>query len=161
MLRGHTAAELDDELALWSDPLVTRYIGGKPFGREEVWSRLQRYAGHWALQGFGFWQVRERGTDRFVGDVGFADFKRDLPVSFDGAPEAGWVLAPGSHGKGYATEAVLAALGWIRAAGYQRTVCMIDPPNAPSHRVAGKCGYRELTRSSYKGSPVVILERDA
>jgi RimJ/RimL family protein N-acetyltransferase len=158
-LCGHRPENLDEALALWSDPQVTRHIGGKPLGREEVWARLLRYLGHWAVAGYGLWQIRERGSDRFVGEVGFADFKRDITVPFDGAPEGGWVLAPWSQGKGYATEAIDAALGWLTAAGYPRTVCMIDLGNAASLRVAAKCGYRELARTPYKGQEVLILER--
>jgi RimJ/RimL family protein N-acetyltransferase len=160
-LRGHRAEDLEDAFALWSDPRVTRHIGGKPLGREEVWARLLRYLGHWGLSGYGFWQVRERATDRFIGEVGLADFKRDIAVPFDGAPEAGWVLAPWSHGSGYATEAVTAALTWIAGAGHRRTVCLIEPSNAASLRVAAKCGYRELARTSYKTEDVVVLERNA
>jgi RimJ/RimL family protein N-acetyltransferase len=160
-LSGHRVEDLDDSLAMWSDPEVTRFVGGKTFAREEVWARLLRYLGHWALSGYGFWQVRERATGRFVGEVGFADFKRDLALSFDGAPEAGWVLAPWSQGHGYATEAMVAALDWITAAGHPRTVCMIDPPNLASLRVAAKCGYRELARTLYKRTEVVVLERGA
>lgn len=152
-------ADLEDSLAMWSDPQVTRYIGGKTFGREEVWARLLRYVGHWAIAGYGFWQVRERATSRFVGEVGIADFKRDIDVSFDGAPEAGWVLAPWSHGKGYATEAMTAVHAWSAAAGHGRTVCLIDPPNAASLRVAAKCGYREFVRTQYKRAEVLVLER--
>jgi RimJ/RimL family protein N-acetyltransferase len=157
-LRGHRADDLDDCVALWSDAEVTRHIGGRPSTREEVWARLLRYLGHWSVAGYGFWQIRERATDRFVGEAGLADFKRDLAVSFDGAPETGWVLAPWSHGKGYATEAMAAVLAWS-AAAHPRTVCMIDPPNLPSLRVAAKCGYRELARPTYKGSEVIVFER--
>jgi RimJ/RimL family protein N-acetyltransferase len=160
-LRGHRAEDLDESLGLWSDPQVTRYIGARPLGREEVWSRLLRYVGHWTIAGYGFWQIRERATDRFVGEAGLADFKRDLAISFDGAAEAGWVLAPWSHGKGYATEAMTAVLAWGAAAAHvgPRTVCMINPANAASLRVAAKCGYREFARADYKGAEVLVLER--
>lgn len=157
-LRGHRASDLDDVLALWSDPEVTRYIGGKTSNREEVWARLLRYIGHWAFAGYGFWIVCERATGRFVGEVGMADFKRELSVSFEGAPEAGWVLAPSAQGRGYATEAMSAALAW-NAARHPRTVCLIDLDNAPSRRVAAKLGYREITQAEYKGTPVGVFER--
>jgi RimJ/RimL family protein N-acetyltransferase len=160
ILRGHTAAELDDAVALWSDPEVVRFIGGRPSTREEVWARLLRYVGHWTLSGYGFWQIRERATGRFVGEAGLADFQRDLAWSFDGAPEAGWVLAPWSHGKGYATEAMTAVLAWADAAPLgARTVCLINPDNAASLRVAAKCGYHTCVRTNYKSSDVLVLER--
>lgn len=156
-LCGHRAEDLEECVALWGDPRVTRYIGGKPFGREEVWARLLRYIGHWSLNGYGFWLVRERATGRFVGETGLADFKRDLAIPLD-APEAGWVLAPWSYGKGYATEAMRAVLAWSEPV-FARTMCLIDPANAASLRVAAKLGYRELARTIYKGAEVITLER--
>lgn len=159
-LRGPRAGDLDDSLSLWSDPQVVRHIGGKPSGREDVWARVLRYIGHWAVAGYGFWQVRERATDRFVGEVGLADFQRDLAFSFDGAPETGWVLAPWSHGKGYATEAMTAVLAWS-AAAHPRTVCIIDHDNLASLRVAAKLGYREIGRADYKAAEVIVFERRA
>jgi RimJ/RimL family protein N-acetyltransferase len=150
-LRGHRTSDLEDSLALWSDPEVVRYISAKPAGREEVWARLLRYIGHWSVAGYGFWQIRERATGRFV--------KRDLAISFAGAPETGWVLAPWSHGKGYATEAMTAVLAWADASVHARTVCLINPGNIASLRVATKCNYREFARADYKGSEVCVMER--
>jgi RimJ/RimL family protein N-acetyltransferase len=161
-LLGHRTETLDESLALWSDPQVNRHITGKPSGREEAWARVLRYIGHWAALGYGFWQIRERATGRFVGEAGMADFQRDVSISFDGAPEAGWVLAPWAHGRGYATEAMTAALAWGDAAAHvgSRTVCIINPDNTASLRVAAKCGYRELVRADYKGVEVLVFERD-
>jgi len=156
-LRGHGAADLDDSFALWSDPEVVRHISATPSTREQVWARVQRYVGHWALAGYGFWQVRERATDRFVGEVGMADFKREMAIALD-APEAGWVLAPWSHGQGYATEAMTAVLAWA-AAAHPRTTCIINPANTGSLRVAAKLGYREIGRATYNQAPVIAFER--
>jgi RimJ/RimL family protein N-acetyltransferase len=36
---------------------------------------------------------------------------------------------------------------------------MIDPANAPSLRVAGRCGFREYARTTYKGEPTILFER--
>lgn len=160
ILRGPRPEDLDDCTTLWREPDVIRYISGKPASREEVWARLLRYLGHWQVNGYGFWQIRERATDRFVGECGLADFKRDIAVDFAGAPEAGWALMPWSHGKGYATEAAAAALVWI-AAAHPRTVCIIDPENTPSLRVAGKLGFREFARTQFKGNDTIVFERRA
>ncbi len=159
-LRGHTLEDFADSVALWGDALVTRHIGGKPSSREEVWSRLLRYAGHWALLGFGYWVIREKASGRFVGEVGLADFKRELEPPFEPTPEAGWVLAPWSHGKGYATEAVRAVLAWGEAHfGSRKSVCIINPDNLASLRVAEKCGYVRSAIATYKGEPTVLCER--
>ncbi len=164
-LRGHALADFDECAAMWADPLVTRHIGGRPLSEEEVWARVLRYAGLWALLGFGYWVVRERGTGRFVGEVGLADFRRDLTPALDGAPEVGWALAQRARGRGFATEAVRAALAWGDAhlpaphRGPGRTVCLIAPENVASVRVAEKCGYRETAPATYHGHTTLVFER--
>jgi RimJ/RimL family protein N-acetyltransferase len=159
-LRGHRPEDLTPCAAMWADPDITRYIGGRPLTREEVWARVLRYVGHWTWMGFGHWAVEERSTGAFVGEIGFADFKRDLEPSIDGVPEIGWVLARSVHGKGYATEAVQAAIAWgDQHFGARPTVCLIHPDNAPSIRVAEKCGYRELHRTTYRDNPTILFGR--
>ena len=159
-LRGHRMEDLDSCAAMWGDPEVTRYIGGKPSSREEVWSRILRYAGHWLWLGFGFWAVEEKATGQFIGEIGFADFKRSIEPTIDGLPEIGWVLIPSMHGKGYATEAVREVTVWGDARFESSpTVCLIHPDNLPSLRVAAKSGYRELQRTTYKEQPTIILSR--
>ena len=159
-LRGHTLEDFEESAAMWADPLVTRYIGGKPLSKEEVWARLLRSAGLWSLLGYGYWVVRERETGRFAGEVGMADFHRDLVPALDGAPEVGWILAPWAHGRGFATEAVRAVLDWSdKHLEQRRTVCLIAPENPASIRVAEKNGFREYARSTYKGEDTILFER--
>jgi RimJ/RimL family protein N-acetyltransferase len=119
------------------------------------------YIGHWALMGFGYWVIEEKATGEFVGDVGFADFKRDITASMRGKPELGFALASRFHGKGYATEAVRAALAWADAELPEpRTVCMVTPQNVASLHVVGKCGYQVFENGVYNDQPVLFLTRD-
>jgi RimJ/RimL family protein N-acetyltransferase len=160
ILTGHTLEDFADSAAMWADPAVTRHVGGRPSTAEEVWSRLMRYAGHWAYMGYGYWLVRERQGRRFVGEVGFADWRREIDPPFYGAPEAGWVLASWAHGQGYAGEAVAAIAAWGDTHfSDPRTVCMIDPQNAPSLKLAAKAGFQEYARTTYHDAPTVLLER--
>jgi RimJ/RimL family protein N-acetyltransferase len=148
-------------VAVWSDPQVTRFIGGKPSTREEVWARLLRLVGHWALLGYGLWAVEEKETGAFAGGIGFFDGKRDIEPSLEGMPELGWVLSPRTHGKGYATEAVRAALAWGDAHfGKVRMACIIAPENRASIRVAEKCGFRAWRNTIYENDPTIIFVRD-
>jgi RimJ/RimL family protein N-acetyltransferase len=161
-LRPPTLGDFEDCTAMWSDQAIIRHIGGRSFTREESWLRFLRYVGHWNLFDFGFWTVRERVGDKFVGEVGMGDFRREITPNFGGDPEMGWVLARDAHGKGYATEAALAALAWMDSRhSPARMVCMIDPENVASLRVAAKCGFREFARTTYKNSAVVLFERFA
>ncbi len=159
-LRVQTKEDFPAFAAMWADPIVTRYIGGAPLSEEDAWAKFMRIAGHWALLGFGFWGIFERESGRRIGEAGILDVKREIAPSFHGVPEIGWGLLPEMHGKGYATEAVQAILGWAEDHfGKVRMVCIIDPQNAPSLRVAARCGFKEYAHSIYKGEPTVLLER--
>ena len=146
--------------AMWGDAGVTHYIGGRALTEEEVWARYQRYAGHWAVFGFGFWAIEELAGGGFVGEAGFAYFKRDIQPPILDIPEAGWVLVRRVHGRGYATEAVQAILEW----GEQHlplpsTACLIHAENLASIRVAEKCGFRRSCQTTYRNEPTLIFTR--
>jgi len=153
-------SDFEDSAALWSDPLVTRYLGGRTSTPEESWARLLRARGLWALLGYGYWAARETDTGRYVGEVGFADFHRGLEPSIDGLPEMGWALATWAHGRGFAAEAVAAGLAWGQGQwGAAPVVCIITPDNAPSLKLAAKMGFSEQARTTYKDAPMVVLRR--
>jgi RimJ/RimL family protein N-acetyltransferase len=160
ILRVQTRQDFPAFAAMWADPVVTRFIGGAPLSEEDAWSKFMRIAGHWTLLGVGFWGIFEKASGQRIGEAGILDVKREIVPSFHGVPEIGWGLLPAVHGKGYATEAVQAILGWAENHfGMVRMVCIVDPENAPSLRVAARCGFKEYARTTYKGDPTVILER--
>jgi RimJ/RimL family protein N-acetyltransferase len=160
-LRPHRPGDFDFSAVLWADPVVTRYIGGRALTREEVWGRLLRYDGHWAMLNFGYWALEDKHSGTFLGELGFADLQREIEPRLDGMAEIGWVLAPEHQGKGYATEAVRAVIGWGDAhLTTRRMVALIHPENAASLRVAEKFGFRELCRTSYHGEPTIQFVRE-
>ncbi|OYX05003.1 MAG: GNAT family N-acetyltransferase [Caulobacter vibrioides] len=155
-----TLADFEDSLAMWMDPRVVKHVGGRPFTEEESWTRLMRARGLWEVLGFGYWAVRETATGRYVGEVGFADLRRELEPNLYGLPEMGWVLAAWSHGQGFGTEAVRAGLAWIDQALAPEVVpCIINVENAPSIALARKVGFTLKTQATYKGSPILMMER--
>jgi RimJ/RimL family protein N-acetyltransferase len=158
-LRLHELRDFDASAAMWGDADVARFIGGKPSTREESWGRFLRYIGHWHALGHGFWLIEEKETGAFVGEGGIGSFKREIEPRLD-APEAGWALATCMHGKGYANEAMQAALAWAEP-HFGRTdfVCIIAPENQPSLHLAEKLGFREYGRGLYKGETSVMLRR--
>lgn len=153
-------SDFEDSRVMWADPLVVKHVGGRAFTEEESWTRLMRARGLWDLLGFGYWAVRETATGRYVGEVGFADLHRELQPSLHGLPEMGWVLAAWSHGQGFGTEAVGAGLAWIdQALAPEAVPCIIDVENAASLALAAKMGFVIRTHATYKGSPIVVMER--
>jgi len=159
-LRAHRVDDHAGCLAIWSDPDVTRHIGGRPSTSEETWQRLLRYAGLWSLLGYGYWAVEEKSSGRYIGDVGFADFRRELTPSLDGMLECGWVLASSAHGRGYASEALAAVVAWGEAhLPGRRMVCIIAPENPASIRVADKAGFRPWLETTYHGDPTLVYTR--
>jgi RimJ/RimL family protein N-acetyltransferase len=160
ILRKHTLQDTDLVLQLATDPAVRQFIRGTPATREEAWHRLLRHAGHWSLLGFGMFAVFERATNQFIGEVGLADFQRGLGDNFDGTPEAAWVFTGSSHGKGFALEAMTATLGWFDEQGFSsRSVCIIDPRNTASIKLAGKLGFNYYDQGCYKDSDVNKYQR--
>ncbi|HEV2701878.1 MAG TPA: GNAT family N-acetyltransferase [Steroidobacteraceae bacterium] len=161
-LLGHGIQDLPHCIELWSDPEVVRFTIGEPSPPQRTWLRILSYRGHWALLGFGYWAVHERASGRYIGELGFANFKRTLKVPLDAMPELGWALAPWAQGKGYATEALKAAVAWgDERFESRRTFCIIHRDNARSLRVATKLGYATVLQAPSEDDPNVILARDA
>src|SRR5437588_695520 len=95
--------DVDNVVALDSDPEVMRYIsGGLPTPREEIetdflpaWlSYYERFAG------YGFWAAHEKSSSEFLGWFHF----RPPPGHEPEDVELGYRLRKSAWGKGYATE---------------------------------------------------------
>ena len=161
IMRPHRLDDFESVAAMWAEPEVVRHISGRPSTPELSWARLLRYAGHWALLGYGYWAVQERDTGAFVGEVGYADYHREIEPSLDGIPELGWFVASSAHGKGVTTEATRAAVAWGEAHfTVPRIACIIAPENLASIRVAEKCGFRLLQETQYQGQPTLMYMRE-
>lgn len=154
-----TLADHDDLLALWADADFTRHITGRPMTSEEVWFRLLRDLGQWAVDDYGSWTIRRATDGAYLGNVSILDHRRLIePAMTD--PELGWGLSPTFHGEGFAREALQAALAWADARlTATRTVCMISPENLASLKLAARVGYRPYANATYKDHPVQLFER--
>ncbi len=145
---------------MWADPAVVRFIGAKPSTAQQTWSRLLTYLGLWQALNFGYWAIEKRDSGEFIGEIGFADFKRDIVPAMQNVPELGFALVSSKHGKGYAREAVRAVLGWgDRHLPSARTVALTNEENAASRRVLEASGYHLFDRAAFNGSPVHFFER--
>ena len=111
-----------------------QFVGG-PATREQSWRMLATELGHWHLRGFGRWAVEETATGAFAGIIG-----NWYPLGWP-EPEIGWDLMNGFEGRGYATEAALAALTHAyQRLNWKTAVSLVSPPNDGSRRVAKRMG---------------------
>ncbi len=160
LLRPHAIEDFDALRAMIRDPEVMRHITSSLPSDEDIWNRLLRYIGHWTAFGFGIFAVIERETGRCIGGAGFADFRRGLGDAFAASPEGAWVFARDAHGRGIAFEATQAMHTWFDAQPFGgRSVCIIDPDNAPSRRLAARLGYVETGPTVYGDSTTLMFER--
>lgn len=162
ILRGHRLEDFEAMIGIWTDPIVHKYFHGPTLTREDIWSRFLRGFGQWLVMGYGLWAVEEKASGTYVGTVGMMEVKREMEPPLEGIPEVGWTFASRVHGRGYATEAMLAGLHWAdETLGKRRMFCIIAPANSPSIRVAEKCGFRYSYETSYKDAPTGVYFRDA
>jgi|LGVE01.1.fsa_nt_gb RimJ/RimL family protein N-acetyltransferase len=160
ILRPPVAEDLDAFAKMWADAEVLKNIPIEPQSRGQSWGGLMRIAGCWALKGYGQWMVLDKTSGKFIGQAGFFDAWRDLGPDFDNHREAGWVFTPAASGKGLATEAMSAALGWMDTQSFgHHTVCMIGAGHSASIRVAEKCGYTLMRETADEHGDIVLMTR--
>jgi RimJ/RimL family protein N-acetyltransferase len=137
VLRAPVQADFDAGWAEFhQDEASMRYLGG-PMPRSVAWRMLAQTVGMWSLRGFGQFSAIEKATGRWVGRVG--------PWEPEGWPEreVGWLLHRSAWGKGYATEAARACLGFVFGdLGWPRVGHMIHVDNQGSKAVAARVGSR-------------------
>ena len=113
---------------------TVRFIGGvqRP---PATWRIMMAMAGMWALTGEGMFSVIEKETGLWIGRIG--------PLHPYGWPgkEVGWSLMAEAHGKGYALEAAVAAMGYaFDVLGWDDVIHSIDPDNVASQQLADRLG---------------------
>ncbi len=157
------SVELDlfeQQYAFMGDPRVMAFIGGgKPRTRQESWMKFCQSAGMWTLLGYGYWAMTDRATGAMIGMGGLGRFERGI-AELDGHPEAGWAFSADSWGRGLATEAMAAVLGWADAhLDASEIRCIIDPENTASVRVAEKNGFQWMAEVESDLGPSIVMRR--
>jgi len=133
-LRQWRIEDFEDYAEQFTDEEMARFIGGVAT-RPDAFRRMAAVVGHWVLRGHGYWAVEERVGGAFVGAVGLwrPEGWPDL--------ELGYWLVRSAHGKGYASEAAVAARDCAFSEMDAETlISLIHPDNEPSKRVAERLG---------------------
>lgn len=157
VLRALRESDLDAYAAMSLDPEVMRFLsaGGGLLSRADAWRQMSTYLGHWALRGYGTWAVEERATGAFVGRVGLQN-----PEGWPDR-ELGWTIARSFWGRGYASEAARASIGFaFETLQWSHLVSLIHPDNHRSARVAERLGYHVQGTAEVVGMRLVMHRLD-
>ena len=138
VLRRQVVEDLDALWALYCDPEITKHIPDAPKTYNEARQELEWHMnGHPKNPELGLWATIHKGTGRFIGRCGL------LPWTIDGweEVEVAYAIARDYWGQGLGTEAAQAIVQYaFEQLNCSRLVCMIEPENQASARVARKIG---------------------
>jgi ribosomal-protein-alanine N-acetyltransferase len=156
-LRRQQASDVAPLVDLWTDPEVTRYMGG-PRDRDWLQSVFEETAQNPYAERYDLWPVVEKETCQVVGHCGLLEKE----VQGSAEIELNYILATSAWGKGYATEIGQALREYaFREMGVERLIALIDPQNASSARVALRIGMRlerEIVRPGGARRKLYIME---
>lgn len=156
--RCWTAEDLPLALELWGDARVTGLFGG-PYTEAMVEARLEKEMRLAEETGAQYWPVFLRTTGEHAGCAGLQPWP-----GRQNTLELGYHLRPGFWGKGFATEAGGAVIGY----GFERmgldTIFAGHPPgHTSSQKVLLKLGFRHAGETFYPPSgmmePSYLLSR--
>jgi ribosomal-protein-alanine N-acetyltransferase len=137
-LRRLTLDDLDALFALYRDPEIRRYFPEKTLTYQETKEELE-----WIIEvyygryGYGLWATIYKETGEFIGRCGL------LPWTIEERQEVevAYLLDKRYWGQGLATEAAAAIRDYAFAhLPVSRLICLVDPENEASRKVAQKIG---------------------
>lgn len=149
LLRPITFDDLDEFVALHSDPEVTRFVNrlDRPLAEE----RLRRNEEEWRERGHGLLAVIDRESGEFLGRAAVKHWPQLEET------EVGWVLRRDVWGRGYATEAGRACVDWgFSLLEVPHLTAMISAANYRSIRVAERLEFEPIRKDMLLEDPVVV-----
>jgi ribosomal-protein-alanine N-acetyltransferase len=163
LIRAPMEKDLEPITAIWTDPDVTRYLGG-PRDGDMVTDSFRLYINdpqavleeEWEL----WWSIIEQSSGQFIGLNAILEKEVEGETVFD----LGYFLLPPFWGQGYATEASQRVVAYaFEELELPSLVAIIDPRNQASQSVAIKLGMqleREIPRSDGVTRRVYRLEQE-
>ena len=157
VLRHLERGDLESLFALYRDPEIRRYFPEGTLTRDET--RRSSNGSSTAIRStpeLGLWATIHKPSGRFIGRCGL------LPWTIDDRPEVevAYLLARAFWGQGLATEAARAI---VRHAfdrlELSRLICLIDPANQASIRVAERIGMSFEKQFEDEAGPFLLYSR--
>ena len=144
---------------LWTDPEVTRYMGG-PRDRTKFEKIFREDAENPFAEKYDLWPVVEKRSNEMIGDCGL------LQKEVEGKDEIEiiYILKSSAWGKGFATEIGQAIKEYaFKEMKIKRLIALIEPENEASEMVARKIGMifeKEVVRQGGVKRKVYVIEAE-
>ncbi|MBL8088920.1 MAG: GNAT family N-acetyltransferase [Anaerolineales bacterium] len=153
ILRHQTLDDLDSLWALYQNPNITKYIPDAPRSYEEAKEELEWHMhGHPKHPELGLWATIHKETGKFIGRCGLLPWTIDNQFDI----EVAYTIAEEYWGQGLASEAAEGILNYgFENLNLSRLICLIDPENIGSQKVAEKIGMKfERKVDGYEGDNI-------
>lgn len=158
LLRHLEPEDLDDLVALYSDPEMIQFIPDASTTLAEIREELAWFRhGHPKHPELGLWATIDKESGQFIGRCGL------LPWTIDGRfeVEVAYLIDKAYWGQGLGTEAAQAILSYgFETLQLPRLVCLIDADNAASIRVAEKIGMTFDREGEDELGPFLLYARE-
>jgi [ribosomal protein S5]-alanine N-acetyltransferase len=157
ILRRFQSSDVEPLVDLWSDPEVTRFLGGP---RDRVWlqSEFEKSARDPFAEPYDLWPVLEKETGRVIGHCGLLEKEVEGKTEI----EVSYILSSSVWSRGFGTEIANAIKKYaFLELRLGRLVALIEPNNAASEKVAMKIGMhftKEIDRPGGTRRKVYLIE---
>ena len=146
-MRPVNESDLNDFIAIFSDPAVVRFIGieaGDIPSNQEIEQLLNGAVNAWVTRGYGRWSMFDCKTDEFIGFCGFR--------SEHGVPELICMMHERFWGQGIAAEAAAACLNYgYQSLGFTTVKAYTRPAHSRARRVLKKLDAEFVGYTSFHG----------
>jgi RimJ/RimL family protein N-acetyltransferase len=138
VLRHLVMDDLNDLFALYRDPEIRQYFPEGVLNLEETKEELEWHMnGHPKYPDLGLWATIHKETGKFIGRCGLLPWEIDDKLEI----EIAYLLDKSFWHQGLATEAATGILQYgFENLNLSRLICLIDPNNVPSQKVAERIG---------------------
>lgn len=156
-LRPFTLADLPDYARVRDDPFVREWLRSDDEPAAVIAERAVRhFIEEWQVRGYGPWAVVDRRSGELLGHHGL----RFMPA-FDGETEVLYSLSASARGRGYGTEAGVAAIRFgFETLGLDRIMAITLHDNRGSRGLMERLGLTYRRDTTYKGHEVVYYALD-
>jgi RimJ/RimL family protein N-acetyltransferase len=148
VLRALAVEDADEMVDVLADERLHEFIGGRPASLDELRDRYRRLAAGSPDEGQVWlnWIARRRSDARPVGTLQATLTLTDHDGTW--TAQVAWVVGVDLQGRGYASEAARALVGWLQDRGVAPVEAHVHADHRASAAVATRAGLRPTTEEA-------------